>query len=258
MGLGTFIFGLFTAGSAARCGMDNMKQKEEIYVLPNGMKYWIDRVGCFRDMFGRKIDIENMNDPEKLIITDIVSCRVIYDANASNKGNTKRKLLQLNTELTKKGEAENKKFIVRWIAPLTQACVINRFSGRPAIFIPVIEPDEPPIIPDGKITAYYAYYPRHVHCCGHQNGCPYDSNDYGTGEHCWCCNEKNANLLGDPFWSERVQELKQVEWYRDHCIKGGYDDPYPGLERIGNISRDDYEEDMKKVTQLAEKLRSFK
>lgn len=250
------LYNLFAAGSKAGATIEDMGYKKDVRYLPNGMKYWMDRKGCLRDMNNRKISVENSWDKDRLIVRDIMSQRVIYDAKTANMTNYKQQLIDLNKELIDKALAEGKRFALQWVPPLVGAVLVDiQDPGMRAVsLIPVIEEGKPKI--KGKVyTGWYMYYTKSLHYCGGKPGCPYNKLDYGTGERCWCCKGKNGKRLPwNPVYEEDIQHLDPLlQWDREHpgC--------YPGLARVEeNIIPEEYTEDGKRIRQLADKLASYR
>lgn len=77
-GLGTLIYGTALAISGTKRAISNAESKEiSNFVLPNGVKYWVDIEGQYRLMDGTIIMWKGSGDHEKVI--DVKTNRVIYD-----------------------------------------------------------------------------------------------------------------------------------------------------------------------------------
>ena len=250
------LYNLFAAGSKAGATIEDMGYKKDVRYLPNGMKYWMDRKGCLRDMNNRKISVENSWDKDRLIVRDIMSQRVIYDAKTANMTNYKQQLIDLNKELVDKALAEGKRFALQWVPPLTEPVAVDlQDPGMRAVsFIPVVEEGKPKI--KGKVyTGWYMYYRKSLHHCGERPDCPYNKLDYGTGERCWCCKGKGSvGFFQNPFYGEGVEELDTLLWWdREHP------GDYPGLTKIEeNIVAEEYNDDAKRIYQLSCELANYR
>lgn len=248
----SLIYGLFSLGSRVGAGLEDLECQKDLRRLPNGMYYYMDRKGALRDTKGRHIAVQNSWDADRLIVEDVASQRIIYDAKTANMQKYKSQLLALNEEFEKKAEENNQRFMVQWRPPFCLGCVIDRETGRNVTFIPVIDPSKPNF--EGcNYSCWYAYQSRDKHYCGGHVGCPNNKYDYGTGPRCWAC--KNKGMFGVDnrgAFSEDAQILILLE--ED---KKERPERYPGLMRLEDIPYEEMLKDARKIWKLTNQMYHF-
>ena len=199
MGIGTFLFGLFAAGSGIGAGLENHRASQEKYTLPNGMEYWIDRLGCFRlASNGRKISIRDANDPKRLQITDIERCEVIYDAGKALSKSSKEQLIELNEIMLSKAREKGYKYTMQWVPPYSELVMLHLETGK---------------LVEDKWRFIWEVSPS---VCGTANHCRANKYDYGTAPCCRYCVAKRPVRATGPGETiiENMTKEQRYELYQ--------------------------------------------
>lgn len=110
--LGNLIFGAALGGSAIKCAAENAKNRTNAKELPNGMLYWIDRLGKTRLMDGTIIHIDYFNG-KIMQVEDLIHHKIIYDGWAIKRKNIINQNVALEKEVEKQVIVLNNKYPYR-------------------------------------------------------------------------------------------------------------------------------------------------